>query len=502
MNSDKKEARKSLWRQRGRRAAIGFNVWSAIILGAVVLVMVNYVAYRYYFHWDNTSRGYYRLSDKTRGLLASLNSDVDVVAFFPRGHELYDDVRYLLQEYEYEAKRLNKLNFKVTVVDPVRDFAAAREIAEKYDVHNANIVVFQAGGRRKYLGEDDINDYKISMDRSQQVKKRSLFRGEQAFSSAIQEVTQNAVPVVYFLSGHGEHSVDDYGKSAGYSGIAQTMGRDKIVVKTLVLAGQTGVPEDCCTLVIAGPQKELSAAELALLSGYLDRNGRILFLLDAGIRTGLDDLLVKWDVKLNEGVVVDPQCTRTGRELIITEYSDHPVTRNLAGVLTTFYNPRSTTPLTGALGVTSVTVDKPRALPLVSCSGKGWEEMDLTGTAVFDAGFDSAGPVPIAVAVEKGPVIGIDVEIKPTRMVVIGDSDFISNGGLADGGGGNEYLFMSSINWLVEREALMAIPPRPPGELRLAMNGRQMRIVLAVIALAGPGVLTLLGVFVLVRRRR
>ena len=48
-----------------------------------------------------------------------------------------------------------------------------------------------------------------------------------------------------------------------------------------MLGQSTSVPEDASALVIAGPQKELSPGELDVLRDYLERQGRLLLLLDA-----------------------------------------------------------------------------------------------------------------------------------------------------------------------------------------------------------------------------
>jgi hypothetical protein len=44
----------------------------------------------------------------------------------------------------------------------------------------------------------------------------------------------------------------------------------------------------------------------------------------------------------------------------------------------------------------------------------------------FDPGRDRPGPVGSRRR-EKGPVPGFDVQIRPTRIVVFGDSDFVAN---------------------------------------------------------------------------
>ena len=108
----------------------------------------------------------------------------------------------------------------------------------------------------------------------------------------------------------------------------------------------------------------------------------------------------------------------------------------------------------------------------------------------------------MAVAVERGPVSGLEVEISPTRMVVLGDSYFVSNAALRTGVGGNIDFFMSSLNWLLERETLMGISPRVPGELRLDMNRRRLRLAMLVIVGGAPLLAALIGIAIWVRRRQ
>lgn len=498
MSNDKAKVRNSIWRHRGRRFATGLNAWIALILAGLLLVMTNYLAYRYYARWDISSKGYYRLSDKTRSMLAGMDGEIDIVAFFPQDDKLFDDIRNLLKAYEYESDRSEKLTLNIQIVDPVRDRAIAMEMAQRYGVRSSHVIVFEAEGRKKYLNARDID---IMVD-GQTAGKRGIFRGEEAFSSAILSVSQATNPIIYFLTGHAEHRITDYGNS-GYSDLARAMRRDRMELKPLLLPGYSRIPEDCSALVIAGPDKKISPVEIDLLSDYLNKNGRVLLLIDPAVKVGLDKLLGEWGVKLATDVVVDPYFTRTGRELIVAKYEDHPLTRNLAGVSTTFYLPRSVEPIAATSGTSTIQADKPRVFVLAGSSEKGWAEMDLSqNPARFDAGVDRPGPVPVAVAVEKGPVSGIEVEISPTRMVVIGDSDFVSNGGLKEGGGGNEYFFMNVMNWLIERETLMAIPAKAPGILWLDMNRHQRRMTFLAMTVALPAVVALIGLTVWLRRRR
>lgn len=504
MTDETRQARHSVWWHRGRRFTSAVNVTVALLLALAVVAMVNHLAARYYLHGDISSQGFYRLSDKTRGLLSSLEGDVRAVSFFRQGHELHDHMRSLLKEYAYAAEHVPSLRFEMELVDPDRDLARTQELAREFDVSEANVVVFESGGRKKYITVRDMVDYDVDfrrlMSTGQAVKRRVGFRGEQAFSSAIQSVMQARSPKVYFLTGHGERDITDYSKTAGYSQLARIMRRDNMELEVLLLAQHRAVPEDASALVVAGADRQLSREEINAVAQYLDRNGRLMLLVDPTVTTGLEPLLKEWGVELANDVVVDPQQTWTGRELCVMEYGPHPVTRRLAKTATMFYLPRSIRPLASVASVD--TADRPRVFPLASCSEAGWAEMNLEQSpARFDPDVDQRGPVPVAVAVERGPVSGIEVEIKPTRLVIIGDSDFVCNSALEGGVGGNVDFFMCGMNWLVEREALMAIAPKDSGTLRLDMNRRQMRLVFLALVVVGPAIVALIGVLVWLRRK-
>jgi hypothetical protein len=499
--NNKREAAWSIWRQRGRRFATGANVCVSVVLALLFTLMVDYLAYRYYAHWNVSSKKYYDLSDRTKSLISSLKADVNVLVYFRKSHELSDEVKNLLREYDYEAARFRPRRLRIDFVDPDRDLTRARELAQKFDLTDANVVVFTSGGRTKYVEAKEIADYELTFDKNGPVKKRGGFKGEQVFSSAIQSVVQVSSPVVYFLTGHGEHDITDYNEQSGYSSLARFLRRDNVDVRQLQPGENRGIPEDCSALVIAGPRKKFSDGEIDMVSTYLNKSGRLLLLADPGTRSGLEKLFEEWGVRIGQGVVVG--YTITGRELVITEYGDHPITRSLKNVTTMFYMPRSVEPTTPNESKQTAQPDKPRVTVLASNTKEGWEESDAKQRpARFDAGIDRRGPISVAVAVEKGLIGDIDVEIKPTRIVVIGDSYFVSNAGLKSAIGGNIDFFMNAMNWLVAREALLAIGVKTPDELHLDMNHDQMRIAFIIIIGAIPSLVAFAGFIVWLGRRR
>ncbi len=486
-----KNGRKGRWNPR--KALIGLNAAASLALALVLVAMVNYLSYRHYARADWSRSKFYTLSEKTTSLLGSLTNTINVVVFFQPQQDVYEDVDHLLKEYEYASARI-----RVERVDPDRDLARTEELMRKYKVDQANVVVFDAGGRSKYVSATELFEYDYSPLQYGRKPTPVAFKGEQAFSSAIQSVTQARRPVVYFLQGHGERDIANFSRSIGYSSIAEEVRRDNIEVRPLVFGERRSIPSDCDVLVIAGPDKPFSEPELALVRSYFDKKGRLMILLDARTKVGLEPLLADWGVRVTDDVVLDATRTLSGKELFVTKYGRHPITAKLKDSTSIFYLPRSVEPMAGAdEGVGSA--DKPRVTPLASCSDSGWAETDFAESPMkYDADADRPGPVSIAVAVEKGPVPGIDVQIRPMRLVVIGDSDFAANGAMT---GANVDFFMSSLNWLLDREVLMAVSPKPIEQNQLIMNQFQLKALFWFVVVSLPGFVALFGGLVWLRRR-
>jgi len=484
--------------------ATGLNVLVSVVLALCVLLMVNYLSFRYHTRWDFSWESYYRLSDRTTKLIESLEGDVSVLVFFRRGDALYNDVRRLLKEYEYAADRNPEFTLGIEFIDPERDVVRTRELAEEYGLAESSVVVFECEGRRKHVRAADIIDQQLQMvGEGRAVRKIVAFRGELVFSSAIQNVTQATRPTVYFLTGHGERAIEEYGNtSGGYSRLAGMLLRDNMVAHSLFLAESGRVPDDCSALVIAGPRRRVSEAESVMIARYLEGGGRLMFLLDGCSDTGLDALAEKWGVKIGRDMVCGMTLKDAPGSLVVRHYGKHSITENMRGLGIVLYQPCSVE-TSDAAGTSPDAPDRPRVTLLAANAESGFLNADPDENPPrFDKDVDRPGQASVAVAVERGAVKGIEEEIKPTKLVVIGDAEFVSNLALTKGMGGNRDFFMCALNWLVEREAMMAIAPKPPDELRLDMDRRQVSRAFLTVVFASPGVAAVLGILVWLSRRR
>ncbi|MDY6937436.1 MAG: ABC transporter, partial [Cyanobacteriota bacterium] len=73
-------------------------------------------------------------------------------------------------------------------------------------------------------------------------------------------------------------------------------------------------------------------------------------------------------------------------------------------------------------------------------------------------------------------------ETQESRLIVLGDSDFFTNGLFGQVLNGD--MFINSVNWLSqENEQLLSIRPREPNDRTLPITPQQARILIATIAI-------------------
>lgn len=487
-----------------RRFAIGFNVVLQVLLAGALVVFANLGIQRWHpSKIDLSKSDYYKLSGKTAELVKSLRAPVEIIVFFqpdsrdPITQKVFDDVQNLLAEYGNLSKQV-----KVRYVDPDRDPLNAEKLAKEYGVRVPNVVVFVHKSRNKFVQVTDLVEFDRSSPMGGGGGRIRAFKGEQQFTSAIQNVLEEKQAKVCFLEGHGEGSFDDFEPKTGFSKISTLLRRDNLRVEKLNLATAQSVPKDCDVLIVCGPQKPFADFEIKAIADFLAANGRVLLLLD-GFRydTGIEKLLVDHGVKAGNDVLLIRIRDRLGGEALLTsvpcaDYGTHPVTDSLRKEeIATFL------PLARSVDAASANDPARRVTVLVRTPAGSWAESDVgklqrDQKAQLDDK-DRKGPVPVAVSVE--PSAAGEMEREGMRLVVFGSSRFARNDSLT---GGNADLFMNAVNWLLKRQQLLGIAAKAPQEFSLNLDAFQRRGIFITMVVGIPAAVAAIGFVVWVRRRK
>ena len=475
-------------KQLRRRVTYGMNVAIAVGAAALLVIFANFLANKYPKRHDFIqSTDLYTISEKTISLLKSIKQPVAFYMFSnPQSSELHDKCRRLFESY----KAINPL-VTYTMVDEIRDIGKARKLVQDLQVDEPDTIVVTYGDSKKVLTEMDLADFYFGHDyyTGGQTKRMTKFKAEQALTSAILELMNPTKLQARFTVKHGEKSIFGFDDN-GYSEVRRYLSRDNIEASPLELVALSEIAlTNCDILIVAGPTRTFLDHEINLIRRYLNQGGKALFLLDPEIETGLEALLREYNVKLGNNIVVDPAGQIPGvspLQLVIQLYRKHPITDKIK-TYTIYFLARS-------VEVLNPENDVNRATDLALTGRDGWGEVDTdTDTFKFDPERDMAGPVSIAVIVEN--------EKTGMRMAVVGDSEFVSNRDFF--GGANRDFFMNLVNWIVDRDVLVAISPKTIEERRRLELKRGDIIVLRSLVIFGvPGVSVIAGILVYIRRRK
>ena len=467
-----------------RRWLAGLNVLVTLGLLVALFVLVNFVGGRRYARADVTRTKLTALSDKTTQVLKQLHEPVQVVVFYQPTQPLYELVRDLLMEYERLSPSLS-----VEYVDPEQDVARAKALAQELNIDRLNLVVFRNAApsgakRQKFLSDTDLAEYDYASANMGGQPTLKSFKGEEAFTSALLAVTQTTQPLVWLTTGHGEHGADDP-DSGGLEALKLALEQENLRAQPMNLLEQSEIPADVRLVILAGPTRRLTEQELLILEGFLERGGRVLALIDPLQNTGLDGVLARWGVELGNDIVVDPARQLpfvSAANLFVISYGAHPIVQRMqAGELMTLFPlARSVRPLKNP--PTNVT-------ELALTSERGWGETETEQRPFsFSESQDVRGPVSIAVAVEPAAPPKDAAQPAPARLVVIGDSDFVTNTQLSNVG--NLDFAMSAVHWLIGQEQLISISPKALESLKVSLTGGQL---LGIFWLSIAGIPLLFG---------
>lgn len=485
----------------GRTARMGGMALLTLVLVVGILVLVNFLNFRHHERIDLSEGHLYALSEQTQKVLSNLHEDIELVGFF-QDEQGSAQFRQLASEYHYLSGRVS-----FQVVDPQKD---PSRVAQYGVTRNGQIVV--AGPQKKETIEDPT---------------------EEKVTNAIIKVTRDEEKTVYFLTGHGEHSLNDT-EATGYSQIKQDIEKQNYKVEEYNLAQQNKLPADAAVIVSAGPKMNFFPNEVSLLEKYLAEGGKFLLLVDPESEFDMNQMLGEYGVSLDKDYVVDAsglgQLFGFGAGApLAADYADHPITKDLAGRMSIFPGARSVKSVDSPLAYTTTA--------LVRTSAQSWGESNIKQQEVtFDESQDIKGPLALAVAATKdvtataegtsGDKSGQDASAEPSaeaasksgddptgsktaedqetaekqsRLVVFGDSDFASNAYLGEAV--NSDLFLNTTSWLAEDADLISIRPRNPENRNITLTGAEGRLIFWASVVLFPMATLLFGVGVWYRRR-
>lgn len=460
-----------------RGVRYGGNALVMTIGVIAILGILNYFASSTRFDWrqDLTSNKQFTLSDQTLTILQNLKAPVKATAFFTQNAAGgKQDAEDRLKEYALRSN--GKLTYEFVDPDERPDLAQSMNLAHD------GAVIFQQGTK---MQEADVT-------------------GESDLTLALIKLTSDKARAAYFITGHKERDPNDSADD-GYATASTAIQRENYSVDTLNLQITSTIPASATVLILANPTTALTDAEVKALDTYLSNGGRLMVMTDPKATEPVNALLAKWGVQFDIDEVVDPASyiQNTSPLLpLVNRYPASPITSKINGLPAVFpfaHSIQQTNPAPTGLTIQS----------LVQTTAQSWGEttLDPNIPVQYDAGKDIKGPLNIGFSIEGTLPVSptattTATDTKKTRIVVFGTSQFVTNAWLQRlQGAVNSDLFVNSLNWLAEDEALISIRPVDTTTPQLVMTGSQLSTVFLIAVVLLPGLVFIAGFSVWWRRR-
>lgn len=509
-SKDLTSAGQTFWNSRSTQA--GTNALVATLAVLAILGLINFVAARNTLRVDLTENQLFTLAPQSQEVVQSFDQPVKVWVFNSNSNPLD------LEMLENYRRRSSKFSFEF--VDP----QARPDLTQKFGVTDLGQVYLEYGEKRKYLQ---------SVSETERLSEVKL-------TNALQQIKSDRTDKVYFLQGHGELSLEA-GQQAALSQAVQGLDDKNYKSEPLNLADRTQVPSDAAVVVVAGPKQALFEGEVKVLRDYLKRGGSLLLMLNPKNNAGLDSLLQEWGVKLDNTVVINAserQVRGYGpAAALVTEYGNHPITKDFAGRYSfyPFARPIEITPTSDV-----------NATPLLLTNDQTWAESNPESQELkFDANSDRQGPLALGVALsrkvdtwttpqptptptnqpgakstaspspsptaspspspsptktETKPEAGSDKPKGESRLVVLGNANFATDGLFTQQLNGD--VLLNSVSWLSQRDdQVLSIRPKQANNRRINMTTQQATALILISLVIVPLIGFVTGGFLWWKRR-
>ena len=437
-------------------------------------------------------------SDRTIEIIKHLDFAIRMTGFI---READINERKRLIRFARNISRHHK-NFDLVLIDPAKEIELSRSLG----VSDSKRIMLEYQDQKTFLGN----------------------LTEQGFVNALIRISKKQMFTLAFLEGHNERS--PFGNSElDYRLLAEELKSQGFHIKSVSLMDIQQGKQDFDVLVIADPQKQFPPLEVELIESYVRNGGNMVWLTEPGNQIIPEILPELFEIELLPGFVVDGQAQMRGladpRFTLINEYPYHLITADLS-LLTLFPTVRALEVSEGGEWETEVFLETPLS---------AWSKTDEAGADLeFETGQDIKGPLAFGLALSQSrdgldemdfvdrdetlqddlfldkeetaedPAtdgVGSRIDEKPRqqRIVIIGDSDFMSDFYL--GYVGNLNLASNIFNWITGENVMIELPARTVVDQQLLLTDSRFKFLYILIVVILPSAIFIPGLVIWKRRR-
>ena len=430
------------------------------------MVAANVLGARHYKTWDFSVNQMNSLSEQSIQLLKNLKTDLKVIYLYKENSANLEGNRKafteLIRRYQDQSDQL-KLEFVEADEQP--------EIAKKYDFRGAQAIYLDYNGKTSRIEKLD----------------------EQTLTSALVRVTREKSKTIYFTTGHGEPDLESTDLAEGTGFLKNLLKDNNYTAKTINFATLEKMPTDMDVLAITGPVQPFQNLEIQAIEGYMKSGGSVLIALTYPDKSGLEKLLNKAGIQIQNGFVMNVITSPMGPIVVPKEATkgskfseNHSVTKVFSkndGI--SMMRPLALKKASAA--VPEITVEELVVAPA---------SMLYTDPALVKEGTRADHILAMAAT---GLFPGLGKSEKPFNLIVFGDFHLLTNQMLSLFV--NRDLLLNSIALLAKEENLISITPKEPSGTRIDLTSTKEAVLFWGLFLPLPLAFLLASLFIWLRRR-
>lgn len=235
---------------------------------------------------DVTANKIYSLTDASKEAIQKVNQDVKIYAY---GFEEDSSLIKFLKKYHDINE---KITYEILTEESNLQMVKENDLQEGY-----YILILESGDSKKVI--DASTDFQ-SFDYT---TYQTIDTTEQTITNSILALTEENKPNAYFVTGHGEYSLDEIQVLSSY------LSNEAFVVNTLNIATQNAIPDDCNILAILSPDSDLLDSEVGIIKDYINKGGKIYFSTDVMSETvsmpNFQSILDEYGVSIKNGYILE-----------------------------------------------------------------------------------------------------------------------------------------------------------------------------------------------------
>lgn len=496
--------------------------WLLAVILTVAVILINVAVSFIDLKLDMTPNELYTLNDTTVEYMENLDKEVDIYLLMEleeikNSSDADEMMAFTTMMEEYAG--FEKINFHDIDSDKNPEIINELNPEGYLNISRGDIIV-KCGENIRKVPASEMYVYQTSSDEEgNSTVESAYFQGENLVTGAIKSVVENITPAVYFLTGHGEKSINEY-----YTVFEKNLKNVNYKVNELNLSTEDAVPADAAIIIAAAPQTDITADEKEKLNAFLDNGGNLSLLMSPNQSNegyeNILDIMHDYCLGMDYNMITETDSTRhiSGDEstIMVELYDLNEESSSGSGDLealvddTLNLDTENLTDLTSELisTMSSYVAYMPASRSVFDYAGDNYASLNICPLLkTYDtAESHEYGGNETLESLMIPPFYVSAYSEDPTRnnskLVIMGNAEFIDDEHLQEG-----YtivplnLYLTTISWMADSNIDMQIPSRERTYDYMTLESKEDTNFIIVILVAAPILVAASGVLIWLKRR-